>query len=716
LTNNKVNLILISILIGLISVAYYLAYYKYFRVDVDEGLIINGAMRVLSGQIPLKDFHVYMPGRYYFLAIWFLIFGKSVAVERLFFLLIHAVNNILIFHVSRKIVPLPFSLIPTVLLLLLPGQWIKADINCILLINIYLLWKYLSRPKRMNLIILGLAIGFAVYWREDMAGYSLMTVCLLILIAGIIRKAKFGTILQEGIVLAASVSAALIPMILLYATNRGLPRLAEGILETVRLGHAESLKLTSPLTFLKWPIRNSAGDFRLTFIYLTMLLFIGIGGRLVLRFKRNKPEERKYNLFMLAILILAGFSFTHIWQWTNEFRIPQTGSLIHVLWAFVIYQAFNKFLHLIKGPLWANRARGAAVFLFFLFAIGFQAKLVDYCATGHPHTQLDGGGIYLKEGPHREIRGTDRAGIYAPDEQAIPYSKILKYLARYTAPADSILCFGDNILYFLSGRKNATEFDKADIPAYFPKQRIKFLEQIVHNKPKVIVIRDFEYGYWHDFMPNVLDEISSRYFLDATIREYLIFRLVTDATNPSDKANLAIREGNKLRWNGDISGAVREYLKALKWKKGHIDLQNILNRFFFSSDYTDQSVPVLDGYAIEKRSRTWAVRWGSPGGRKFSGSIYFEKEKNLDQIISQVSAYPANTKAVTIAVHPNVIRFESDLRGGCAGLDLVFLESPRDISVVFALKIDRTIIKEVFVNDQGLISSSGLFILKKPRE
>lgn len=69
--------LLISILIGIFSIIYYLLYYKYFKIDVDEGLLINGAMRVLSGELPLKDFHQYTLGRYYLLAAWFLFFWKK---------------------------------------------------------------------------------------------------------------------------------------------------------------------------------------------------------------------------------------------------------------------------------------------------------------------------------------------------------------------------------------------------------------------------------------------------------------------------------------------------------------------------------------------------------------------------------------------------------------------------------------------------------------
>ena len=127
----------ISILIGVFSVIYYLAYYKYFKIDVDEGLLINGAMRVLSGELPLKDFHQYTMGRFYLLASWFLIFGKSIAMERLLFVFLHTLKNILAYNIARKLMPLPFCLIPSMLLMLIPGFWTKAFVNLILLVNIF---------------------------------------------------------------------------------------------------------------------------------------------------------------------------------------------------------------------------------------------------------------------------------------------------------------------------------------------------------------------------------------------------------------------------------------------------------------------------------------------------------------------------------------------------------------------------------------------------
>ncbi|MCZ2846157.1 MAG: hypothetical protein O2U61_06660, partial [Candidatus Bathyarchaeota archaeon] len=346
--NKKNSSILLILLIAIISLIYYLSYYKYFEIDVDEGLLINGAMRALSGEIPLKDFHQYTPGRFYLLALWFLLFGKSIAVERLLFIFLHCIKNILIFIISRKILPIPFSLIPVILLMLIPGFWVKAFVNLTLLINLYVIYRYLETSKKINLFILGLSTGFSFYFREDLAGYVFITVGLIIILLGISKKKKIKTILKEGAIFALFVILAILPLIMFYWINNGILEFGEGIYQTVKLGRVEFLVLRSPSLFLKWPLNIKDRHLGLSFPYFSILLFLVIGLVLIIRFLKKKSNKQTHNWLVLSTLILAVFSFTHIWHWTNEFRIPQSGALIHILWAYLIYLAFSSVFFEIK--------------------------------------------------------------------------------------------------------------------------------------------------------------------------------------------------------------------------------------------------------------------------------------------------------------------------------------------------------------------------------
>ena len=698
--------LLISILIGIFSIIYYLLYYKYFKIDVDGGLLINGAMRVLSGELPLKDFHQYTLGRYYLLAAWFLLFGKSIAVERLLFVVLHTIKNILAFHVSRKIMPLPFSLIPSALLLLMPGFWVKAFVNLILLVNIYFILKYIANPKKLNLFLLGLSVGFSVFFREDLAGYSFITVCILLLLLGISEKSKFAAILNKGVSFGLSVLLAVLPIILLYWLRDGLAEFIEGIYQTVQLGHIESYAFRSPLVFLKWPIDIKDRDLGLSFPYFCMVLFFVIGLILLSRFFTKRTDKKIQNFSLLSIWILALFSFTHIWHWTHESRIPQSGALIYILLAYLICFVYSRLKQTWKRKKFFFDVKTAAWSVVFVMCLSILFFYIYFNFFSHPMVQYDSGGIALRGGVHREILGTDRAEIYPPARQAMVYSKILSYIDNNTSSEDRILCFGESPLYFLSQRKNATEFDNGRIPGYFPEKRKKFLSQIKNNKPKIIVFRQWEFRFWYPKMPDVLDFITSNYFYDTKIYNFYIFSSI-------DNSNKYITKGNSFFWNNEIEKSAAAYLKALEIQNKNRDVHRVLSKFFSNNNISKRALTVLDGYYVQKTKGVWRLRWGSKEKKSFSGKIIVTDTEKMERVILDVQPYSQSEKSIILTQTGNTIEYISKIPNNIGGLDMIFSETHPPFSVQFDLKKDGEKIERVFVSRRGYVYVDNSFELKK---
>ena len=678
--------VLISLIIGLLSLVYYLSYYKYLEVDVDEGLLIQGADRALDGQLPLKDFHHYMPGRYYLLAIWFLIFGKSVAVARLFLVLVHTLKNILMFHVARRLLPLPFSLIPVGLMLLLPGFWVKADVSSVLLLNTVFLLKFLTPPHRTrHLIFLGLSVGFSTMFREDMAAYSFLTVAVLLLVKGILDRERLWSILRKGLLFSLMFLAALVPVLVLYISQGGLTRLFQGIVENVRLGHIESSPFPPPSAVSlvsPW-----------IFPYLAILLFMIMIPVLMFCFRSRRPEEQPPKFFLLAVFILAVLSYFHIWHWTHEFRVIQTGALIHILWATLIYLAFRGAGRWARAGGRSGRAKSAALRLAAVSALAVQVYLIIFSFTAGYAVQYDAGGISLRAGVHRPITGTDRAGILPPIQTAVSLSRLIQYINTYTSPRDTIYCFGESILYFLTGRKNATEFDNGRLPSYFPHLRKIFVSQLWGRKPKVIIVRDFEMSWWSKKMPEVFRAIQEDYFLDGEMIYYYVFSRVTNL-------DPWIRRGNYLFWKGEVTESAKQYWTSLQRKRDHPELKKILSRFFFSRELAERCLPVLEGYAVKTNENTWYLRWGSLTGRHFTGTISLPGGGDF----FGVAVFPQGQDRVKLTLRPGRgLAFDSRLQGSSAGLDITLSDPSLMGAIRFELLVDGKKTEFIFLNERGLI-------------
>jgi Dolichyl-phosphate-mannose-protein mannosyltransferase len=65
------------------SFAYLCLFRRYTTIEPDEGIVLQGAQRILHGQVPYRDFFSFLtPGSYYQTAAFFKLFGSSFGVPR----------------------------------------------------------------------------------------------------------------------------------------------------------------------------------------------------------------------------------------------------------------------------------------------------------------------------------------------------------------------------------------------------------------------------------------------------------------------------------------------------------------------------------------------------------------------------------------------------------------------------------------------------------
>jgi len=94
---------LIAFVLFVFTVVYLSAFLRYSVLEPDEGIVLEGAQRILDGQLPYRDFFsFYTPGSFYFVAGLFRVFGDSFAVARFSILIIGAVFPVLTFSFARR--------------------------------------------------------------------------------------------------------------------------------------------------------------------------------------------------------------------------------------------------------------------------------------------------------------------------------------------------------------------------------------------------------------------------------------------------------------------------------------------------------------------------------------------------------------------------------------------------------------------------------------
>ena len=107
---------LIPFLLFVFCFTYLSAFVRYSTLEPDEGIVLRGAERILSGQIPYRDFFTfYTPGSFYLVAALFRIFGDTFAVARISLAAAGAFCSVITFLLAKRVCSRGISVFAAVL-------------------------------------------------------------------------------------------------------------------------------------------------------------------------------------------------------------------------------------------------------------------------------------------------------------------------------------------------------------------------------------------------------------------------------------------------------------------------------------------------------------------------------------------------------------------------------------------------------------------------
>src|SRR2546426_5215005 len=94
----------LALAIFLLAVGYLWLFRRYTTMEPDEGIILQGAQRILRGEVLYRDFFSFFtPGSYHLLAFLFKLFGSSILVARTALVFFGAAYSVTTYLLARRV-------------------------------------------------------------------------------------------------------------------------------------------------------------------------------------------------------------------------------------------------------------------------------------------------------------------------------------------------------------------------------------------------------------------------------------------------------------------------------------------------------------------------------------------------------------------------------------------------------------------------------------
>jgi len=161
---------------------YLLAFMRLVRLGTDEGSLVYGAVRIIHGQIFARDFFEVMgPGTFYWLALFFRLFGVTFAATRICLFLTSLGTAVLIYFLTRRVCR-RYQLLPCFLLFgtYFSGQWpaishhVDSNFFALLSVACIILWQ--EKRKDSLLFAAGVLTGATTCFLQPKGVFLLVSI------------------------------------------------------------------------------------------------------------------------------------------------------------------------------------------------------------------------------------------------------------------------------------------------------------------------------------------------------------------------------------------------------------------------------------------------------------------------------------------------------------------------------------------------------------
>lgn len=247
---------LLAAALAAISILYLWPFRNVLLLDRDEGIILQGAARILHGQLPYRDFFsFYVPGSYFWNAGLMKVFGDSIVVLHTVLLLYGTMFSVLTFVLARRMSSRTGAALASLLLLVccMPGRFLVMhnwDSTAAALLALCCALGFLRRPGMGWAAGIGFFASLAVLCNQARgAGLVLGLVVGFLLVRR--RLAKDWLKTRHFLTMGTVFALPLLATVGFFAAHGALGAMIQGLLWAPR-NYTEANRL--PYGFITMPI------------------------------------------------------------------------------------------------------------------------------------------------------------------------------------------------------------------------------------------------------------------------------------------------------------------------------------------------------------------------------------------------------------------------------------------------------------------------------
>ncbi len=276
----------------------------------DEGFLWYGAQRSLAGEVPIRDFMAYDPGRYYWTALWMWVARDDGIIAMrwsavIFEAVAVSVTSLAVWRDTRNVSVAVLSSASCVLLM---SVWHARYEPSVALLQVVVLAHVLKEPTDARFFMGGVQVGLSAFFGRNLALYGLLgLLAVLVLVAYLDHRALSWR--RVALVVAGGLVGAL-PLVAMGILVPGFATAFwQSIVRHFELG-ATNLPLPYPwpwaLEYESHPWSVRVAMFLYGSLHVAMLV-IGVG-TVAWAVSRNRLLLKKHALFTAAAILSVPYA------------------------------------------------------------------------------------------------------------------------------------------------------------------------------------------------------------------------------------------------------------------------------------------------------------------------------------------------------------------------------------------------------------------------